>query len=94
MFTDLYQRAYTDLYPTVDCYCGVRIVEERVRKTIAYQDWGYRYDVWIRQQYNAADGSPHFCSREDRARTLKRNQQEALTRVNPRIDKEQMRKRR
>ncbi len=92
MLTDLLQRAYTDLFPTSDCYCGARIVEERVRKTEP-GEWAYSYGVWITQHYNL-NGDPHFCSREDRARALERNQQEALTRVNPRIEKEQRRKRR
>ncbi len=76
MITDLYQRVYTTLYPTVDCYCGVKVVEERVRKTVE-GEWAYRYGVWITRRYNL-NGEPHFCSTEDRARALKRNQQMAL----------------
>ncbi len=93
MLTDLYAKAYTTLYPTVDCYCGVRVVEERVRKTVRGEN-AYRWGAFVTRQYNASNGEPHFCSREDRARALKRNQQEALARVNPRIEKEQRRKRR
>ncbi len=78
VLTDLYQRAYTDLYPSADCLgCGRRLVEKRMRRAVP-GEWAYRYGVWIIQRYNAADGSPHFCSREDRARALERNQQEAL----------------
>ena len=75
MLTDLYQRAYTDVFPTVDCYCGVRVVEERVRKTEP-GEWAYRFGVFVTQRYNL-NGEPHFCSREDRARALERHRRQA-----------------
>ncbi len=76
MITDLYQRAYTELFPTVDCYCGVRVVEERVRNTVPGEN-AYRWGVFLTQRYNAADGQPHHCSDEDKAAALKRNQSAA-----------------
>ncbi len=76
MIADLYQRAYTTLHPTVDCYCGVRVVEERVRKTVPGEE-AYRYGVWITQRYDTSNGEPHFCSTENLARALRRNQSAA-----------------
>ena len=85
MLTDLYQRAYTELFPTVDCYCGVKVAEARVRKTVA-GEWEYRLGEFHTKRYDARTGEPHnfpfHCSREDRARALKRNQQQAI--VQPR----------
>lgn len=82
MLTDLYQRAYTDLFPTADCYCGVRVVVERVRKATPQDPelrWGMRY---VEVTYDAITGQRHLvgasCDRGAWEQAYKRNREEAL----------------
>ncbi len=97
MIEDLYQRAYTKLFPSADCYCGVKVVEERVRETVK-GDWELRIgNRFIIRRYDARTGEPHnipyHCSTENLTRALKRNQN-AARRVWYRMSEQPKRKKR